>query len=218
MRPAAGELVGAEIDHAIGPRRCGRERCGPGDGSIGGHRAARARAERAAPRRTACRRQKRPRMSRPRAPASARGRRRGGDACARARSRPRRFERRGRRWRCAGSAVGAAAEKADRERACGSRPDAVEHGRRPRDAAAWRSARHAAVAGSASSTSIAISVVMRADLAAKIAAADADRLRDALAGLRDQAGDLLDAGARGADDADVAARNARWRKPAARRR
>ena len=48
----------------------------------------------------------------------------------------------------------------------------------------------------------------RADLAGEIAAAHADRLRDALAALRDQAGHLLHAGARRADDADVAARHA----------
>ena len=46
-----------------------------------------------------------------------------------------------------------------------------------------------------------------ADLLLEVAPADADRVRNALAGLRDQAGHFLHAGAGRADDADVAARD-----------
>jgi hypothetical protein len=59
-----------------------------------------------------------------------------------------------------------------------------------------------------------------ADFGAEVAAADADRVRDALAGSRDETGDFLQTGARGRDDTDVAARTAMTRSfaPAARPR
>ena len=61
----------------------------------------------------------------------------------------------------------------------------------------------------------------RADSLVEVAAADADAMRDAAAEARDQAGYFLQPGARGRDDADVAARDdvrKRDRRPGDQRR
>ena len=100
----------------------------------------------------------------------------------------------------------ARAEKADRERLVALR-HAVEH--QPRD----RGSRRLRDQHDVLRRRIGIERVDRhqggdgADLGLEVAPAGADRMADAAAGARDQARHFLDAGARGADDADVAARH-----------
>ena len=178
-RPA-GEFVGAEIEQAIVIAAVGRER---------GRRPAPARSRRRCVRRST---QDHLRLGAQRAAGEqpddrTRARRRGRVGGFDIESAALRFAQRvgggcrsvGARCAFAGRSRLGGAEEADGEalRAL-RRPGRAPRGRRP-DAAASRSARHVASSGSASSRSSAISVEMPPTSWLEIAAADADRLRDA---------------------------------------